>query len=305
MSTSVHHVEMSAVPGDPRPPLAAGQPAPSPWRGVPEQAPVGGVRIGVITPYDFALDRELWRWVPESVSLQLTRTPHEPLPVSLEQASVVGEPEIIARCTQSLIAVRPDAVAYACTSGSFIRRRAGERALVASMEAVGAPQAVTTSGALLAALEHLGVGRVAVATPYDEQISQGLSAFLEEAGARVTRMHHLNLTGQIWTLPYADTIALVRRTWTPDCQAVFVSCTNVATYDLIAPLEAELGVPVLTANQVTMWAALRSVGVDAIGPGQRLLTTDPGPATTTAAATTDRAGLAEAASAPHTPGGAG
>jgi hypothetical protein len=31
----------------------------------------------------------------------------------------------------------------------------------------------------------------------------------------------------------------------------------MATYDLIVPLECELGKPVLAANQVTMWAALR------------------------------------------------
>jgi maleate isomerase len=53
----------------------------------------------------------------------------------------------------------------------------------------------------------------------------------------------------------------------------FVSCTNLATYDLIAPLERELGKPVLTANQVTMWAALRVAHKAAVGPGQRLLAT--------------------------------
>lgn len=278
MCTSVHHVEMSARVGGSSVVTAALSAASSPWARVPDEAPVGTVRVGVITPYDFALDRELWRWVPDHVTLQLTRTPHAPLPVSLEQATVVGDPDIIAQCTQDLIAVRPDVVAYACTSGSFIRRRAGERALVASMETAGAPQAVTTSGALVAALQHLDVTRVAVATPYDELISQGLSSFLEESGVVVTRMQQLGLEGRIWTVPYAETVALVRRTVTPDCQAVFISCTNLATFDLIAPLEAELGVPVLTANQVTLWAALRAVGVAAQGPGQALLAEDGPPA---------------------------
>jgi maleate isomerase len=58
---------------------------------------------------------------------------------------------------------------------------------------------------------------------------------------------------------------------------VFVSCTNLPTYDVIAPMEAELGIPVLTANQVTMWAALRRTGHRALGTGQRLLAHD-GPA---------------------------
>jgi maleate isomerase len=63
----------------------------------------------------------------------------------------------------------------------------------------------------------------------------------------------------------------VRRADRPDADAIVVSCTNVPTYDLIAPLEAELGKPIVSANQVTMWAALRAVGLSAVGPGQRLL----------------------------------
>jgi len=40
---------------------------------------------------------------------------------------------------------------------------------------------------------------------------------------------------------------------------------------VIAPLEVELGKPVLTANQVTMWSALNVLGRKAVGPGQQLL----------------------------------
>ena len=43
-------------------------------------------------------------------------------------------------------------MAYACTSGSFVAGRAGERALVSSMLDAGAAAAVTTSGALVEAL---------------------------------------------------------------------------------------------------------------------------------------------------------
>jgi maleate isomerase len=44
---------------------------------------------------------------------------------------------------------------------------------------------------------------------------------------------------------------------------VFLACTNLPTYDLIAPLERMLGKPVLTANQVTMWAVLRALHSEA------------------------------------------
>jgi len=66
-------------------------------------------------------------------------------------------------------------------------------------------------------------------------------------------------------VPDEVTAELVRSTAKAGGDAVFVSCTNLPTYDVIAALERELGRPVLTANQVTMWAALVDAGV---GPGE-------------------------------------
>jgi maleate isomerase len=161
--------------------------------------------------------------------------------------------------------------AYACTSGSFIGGLAGEAALVAAMEDAGAPAAVTTSGALLIALRHLGITRIATVTPYTEDLTEGLDTYLAEAGVEVVASAGLGLRSEIWTVPYETTSDLVRDTDTRDAEAVFVSCTNLPTYDVIAKLEAELDKPVLTANQVTIWSALVLAGRTAIGPGQRLL----------------------------------
>ena len=52
---------------------------------------------------------------------------------------------------------------------------------------------------------------------------------------------------------------------------MFISCTNLPTYDVIADLEHELGKPVLAANQVTMWHSLSLIGRKAVGPGQQLM----------------------------------
>jgi maleate isomerase len=98
-----------------------------------------------------------------------------------------------------------------------------------------------------------------------------LRAYLNEAGVEVTAQNDMGLTGRIWTMPYEVTADLARRTAQGGGDAVFLSCTNLLTYDLIASLEQELGVPVITANQVTMWAVLAAAGVAAVGPGQSLL----------------------------------
>jgi maleate isomerase len=112
---------------------------------------------------------------------------------------------------------------------------------------------------------------VAVVTPYDEAVGAKLRAYLNEAGVEVAAYSDMGLTGRIWTVPYEVTADSARRTVQRGGDAVFLSCTNLRTYDLIASLEHELAVPVLTANQVTMWAVLAAAGVAAVGPGQSLL----------------------------------
>jgi maleate isomerase len=233
--------------------------------------PLEQTGIGVVVPYDFALDRELWRWVPDDISLHLTRMPYVPLAATMEMAIHVSDPALVANGASEVKAVSPLVTAYACTSGSFVGGLAGETALVAAMKGAGAPAAVTTGGALLTALRHLDMNRIATATPYTADITAGLSSYLAEAGVDVVAASGLGLTSDIWTVPYDVTAQLVRDTDRPDAEAVFVSCTNLPTYDVIAPLEAELGKPVLTANQVTMWSALTLAGRKAVGPGQQLL----------------------------------
>jgi maleate isomerase len=233
--------------------------------------PLEQAGIGVVVPYDFALDRELWRWVPDDISLHLTRMPYVPLAATLEMAIHISDPALVANGATEVKAVSPLVTAYACTSGSFVGGLAGETALVAAMTKAGAPAAVTTSGALLTALRHFDITRIATATPYTADITAGLSSYLAEAGVDVVAASGLGLTSDIWTVPYDVTAKLVRDTDRPDAEAVFISCTNLPTYDVIAPLEAELGKPVLTANQVTMWSALTIAGRKAVGPGQQLL----------------------------------
>ena len=51
---------------------------------------------------------------------------------------------------------------------------------------------------------------------------------------------------------------------------MFLSCTNLRTFDALPALEARYGIPVLSANQVTMWAALQAAGAALPSLPQRL-----------------------------------
>jgi len=233
--------------------------------------PPARIGIGIVAPHDMALDAELWRWVPPEGALFFARTPFDPLPVTLEMVASLGDEDGVRSAAQQLMTIAPSAYAFACTSGSFVNGRAGEKIVATALMSAGGAPAVTASGAIVAALEHLGVSRVAIATPYDAEITLLLQDFLVESSVTVTGVAHLGMDANMWTVPYRRTAELIRLADSPDAEAIVVSCTNLPTYDLIAPLERELGKPIISANQATMWAALALCDLPAIGPGQRLL----------------------------------
>ncbi|RDI53313.1 maleate cis-trans isomerase family protein [Nocardia mexicana] len=229
--------------------------------------------IGVLASFDFTKDRELWRWAPDDVTLYLSRTDPAPSWEGLALVSALNKPQVLERATRELCTLRSEAVVYLCTACSFVGGVGGERALRQAMLDYGAPQALTTSGAVVDALRAVGAERVAVAHPYIESVGKRLHDYLTESGFTVTSSIGLGLQpAEIPAVPYDEVCKLVRESDHPDADAVFVSCSSLPTYDVIAPLERELGKPVITANQATIWGVLRAAGLSAVGPGQQLLT---------------------------------
>jgi maleate isomerase len=174
----------------------------------------------------------------------------------------VADPAEAAAAVRSLVAIDPDVVAYACTSGSFVNGIAGERAICEAMQAAGAPRTVTTSGGLLEALRALGVRRVALGTPYVSRLGALLADFVTMAGFVPVSLANLDLDGGIADLAASDVERLAAAAFTPGAEAMFLSCTNLPTVGILPGLERRYGVPVLSANQVTMWAAVQAAGID-------------------------------------------
>jgi maleate isomerase len=215
--------------------------------------------IGVIVPFDFAVDREYWRYVPDDTQLHITRTPPEPGEISTALAQAVGDVEAVRAATETLVPVT-GTVVYACTSGSFVAGLKGEARLRACMKQAGADVAVTTSGGLLEALQALNVRSVSVATPYDAELTERLVSFLAAAGVEVVAAEHLGLIKDVHRVTPEKIVQLALQADHDGAESVFISCTGFATFNLIEKIERLLGKPLLTANQVTMWAGLRASG---------------------------------------------
>jgi maleate isomerase len=211
--------------------------------------------IGLIVPLDFRLDRELWRWAPEDVSLHVTRLLIAARGIDVARARALADPGAVERATRDLLAPGPEVVAYTCAAGSFVDGGAGEGVLRDAMRAAGAPAACTISGALVEQLRRSGLSRLALVTPYDDALTRRLVDHLAEHQVQAVTTTRLVEATEHQRVRDHD-----------DAEAVFVCCTNVPTYDLIDPLAQAFGKPVLTANEVLMHSVLRALGAPAVTP---------------------------------------
>ncbi len=129
--------------------------------------------------------------------------------------------------------------------------------------------ASSTSIAFVDALRHLGIARVAVAASYPDDVAQCFVEFLRAGGAEVVSMgsHGIYTAAEVGTLTPARVVEMVTAADHPDAEAVLVPDTAMHTLAIIDQLEAAVGKPVLTANQVTVWKGLELLGAVPALPG--------------------------------------
>ena len=219
--------------------------------------------LGVIYPYDVDIDDDLRKFLSDQVSLVSSPTPGltERATVKL-LTSMAKDPEIEEAALQ-LLKFKPDCIAYTDTSISFVRGVGYDREISERIRARTGVVATTTSTAMVRALRHLEIERVAAAAPYLAEVNEALVRFLEDSGFSVVKMVGLDLgeAEDVVGLSHDGISHLGKSADVEEAEAIFVSCTALKTADIIEGLEEDLGKPVLTANQVTMWDALRIMGV--------------------------------------------
>jgi maleate isomerase len=141
------------------------------------------------------------------------------------------------------------------------------------IEAASGVRCFTTADAILAALAHLKTGKVALLTPYIDDVHRREIEFLQANGIRVAGGAHLGIdtNAEMATLQPEAILDWASRHVADEADACLLSCTAIKSAPVIAALEARCGRPVVTSNQAMMWRLLRSSGIDdAVGGFGRL-----------------------------------
>ena len=222
-------------------------------------------KIGVIVPPTNTANEAEWQLMaPDGVSIHSARMKlHTDTESEAGKAALYGD---IEHATSDLAQAGLDVVAYGCTAGSMISPLDQLSDFMASV--AGVP-AVTTAASLVAALKALGASRVSLATPYHDALNEHEREFLAEHGIETLALEGLGYGAngpheykKIARVPVEEVYRLAKRVDRPEADAILISCTDLATLDVMPRLEAELGKPAISSNQATFWAALRAAGID-------------------------------------------
>ena len=220
-------------------------------------------RIGVIIPgVNVNLEPEFYRVAPKGVSVHTARML---LLGKATQESYLKMEQDTERAAQELATAEVDVVTWACTSGGVLLqpRKIEERIC----QIAGCP-AISTLTSAIAALNVLGVKRVALGTPYVSFINESEIKSLDDAGFKVVSMYGLEMGENqeerrgIARVPPQSLHRFASHIDRDDADAIFISCTNIAGIEEIAEVEAERGKPVITSNSVTIWHSLRTAGIN-------------------------------------------
>lgn len=174
---------------------------------------------------------------------------------------------------------RPQAIVFAAGKGAVVGL-AQDRALAAAItQRTGIP--VTTPAlALPSALGALGVTRIALIGPHDRGYNLRAARGLAEAGIAMVAEESLGIADNLAFAGVGpDAIAAMARraARAAGVQAIVAWNTNCAAAPLAATLEAELGLPLIDATALGLWAGLGAAGI-AARPGPawgRLFALDP------------------------------
>lgn len=228
-------------------------------------------RIGLLVPDgDVGPESEFRAMVPEGVGVNASRF-HFPSAQESRAPGTIGMAPVEMVAAEGplddavrLIARAPvDAIALAFTSTSYVGGPGDDAELSRRLatHAAGKP-VVTTGQAIIDALARLGAGRVWLVDPpwFPAELTKMGRNWLSRAGPEVVAATAELPTGQANIHP-GTLYRWLKANRPNDAEAIVLGGNGFRSVGIVRLLEADTGIPVVTANTALLWQVLGTLGL--------------------------------------------
>lgn len=180
-------------------------------------------------------------------------------------ASALGQFDAapILQAAELLSHAKTDVIAWNGTSASWLGFERDTQ-LAAAITARTGIQATTAILALNDILRRLNAKRIAMVTPYLDDVQAKIIANYRSVGFDCVAERHAGLQDNFSfaTLPAAEIEAMIMAVAAEKPDAIAIICTNMDATRLAPEIERRTGIPVIDSIACTLWGALDRIGVD-------------------------------------------
>ena len=184
------------------------------------------------------------------------------------------------RAVGELASAKVDSVAYCCTVSGALRGMEGDKQFCQELEDQWGTPITSTMLAVTEALQHLGMNKIVVTTPYPDSHHVAERAYLKEAGIEALTMQGMGLetAEEFASVPPKAIYDFAMEAWEEygdDADGLFISCMNHDGMAAAQSLEDAIGKPVVTSHSATLWSVLSQAGQTEPLPGYGRLLAEP------------------------------
>lgn len=215
-------------------------------------------RVGHLYPSGGINDLEPQRMAPPEVELLVTRMPFR----DTSHASDRAIADDLERNASLLADAKVELIAFNCTAAGLIL---GPQTLRDRIFRTTGLNCVITIEAVLAALDALVARRIALFTPYPDEVVAAEIGYLQDRGYEVVAQSHMPCVDPLsqGSIPSADWLRIAADTDLKDADAILFSCAGIRIGVTIARIEAVTGLPVVTSNSALIWQICHRLGAAA------------------------------------------
>jgi maleate isomerase len=218
-------------------------------------------RVGLLIPSsNSVMEVDFYRNLPHDTTVHTGR-------MYMVDTTVAGEERMLDEFTmpaaEAVGTALPHLVVFGCTSAGALRGKDYDLELCGRLGSITGARPISVIESVNQALRETRAGRVAIVTPYVDELNDRIRASVEAEGIAVSAMHGMGISNNfdIATVTPEQIYDFVQSRIGPRVpgEALFLSCTNFNALSALSLLKMAYEVPIVTSNLAALQAVRREI----------------------------------------------